>query len=191
MKCSELHFGEIPFYLVLCTGRLIILNSKTSEFKCRSAKRKIYCINFTLLSTYVYTEKRILCSDQEMVLTFKKKWCIDFLILSIILPGKHNCYFENNDVNWYITCRYLTTSTMCGSRFFFGEGVWTSSPHPPPRPPPPVLIHACQFLVACIYYAIEIGMCFLILLTNTYWHRHLTLYIFLVIKNIDPLPCNT
>lgn len=139
MKFSELHFGEIPFYLVLCTGRLIILNSKTSEFKCRSAMRKIYCINFTLLSTCIHTENQIFCSDQEMVLTFKKKWCIDFLILSIILPGKHNCYFENNDVNWYITCRYLTTSTMCGSRFFFGEGVWTSSPHPPPRPPPPSL----------------------------------------------------
>lgn len=73
MKFSELHFGEIPFYLVLCTGRLIILNTKTSEFKCRSAMRKIYCINFTLMSTYVYTEKRILCTDQEMVLTFKKK----------------------------------------------------------------------------------------------------------------------
>lgn len=134
MKCSELHFGEFPFYLVLCTGRLIILNSKTSEFKCRSAKRKIYCINFTLLSI-----RRTKSSAQIKKWSWhlKKKWCIDFLILSIILPGKHNCYFENNDVNWYITCRYLTTSTMCGSRFFFGEGVWTSSPHPPRRPPPP------------------------------------------------------
>lgn len=84
MKCSELHFDEIPFYLVLCIGRLIILNSKTSEFKCRSAKRKIYCINFTPLSTYIYTENQILYSDQEMVLTFKQKCCIDFFYLANI-----------------------------------------------------------------------------------------------------------
>lgn len=132
MKCSELHFGEIPFYLVLCTGRLIILNSKTSEFKCRSAKRKIYCINFTLMSTYVYTEKRILCTDQEMVLTFKKKWCIDFLILSIILPGKHNCYFENNDVNWLFN--YFNHVRI--QIFFRGGGLDLLTPPPTSTPPP-------------------------------------------------------